>query len=324
MLKYEILAIFGEQTDPEVDQMMMNIADYYRNLRYIPFSEFYNTLKRNVSYLREYISEEKKQNNVLVVLRIAYPMVKSALWVAMLAYPWIRDLIDGVECGKHVFTEAYSQLDNVQKIIMIYPDDCIYSGGQFVDTLAKDHSDLGSICEKIWIYSMCPYVTQVFKQSNVWMTHLGFLWNRIILGSHEELPSILYYARSLHVVQNAGIYESTHPRILNHRLYPFLRRAQILHLPHNFYFQHKMADGVSIALYILAYGYIPYNGEIRQLGSLINNCPNVSVETIFIDFLNETKRCPPSCYKYLDYTFAGQQLDKDDYLQDFYFLTFLR
>jgi hypothetical protein len=83
-------------------------------------------------------------------------------------------------------------------------------------------------------------------------------------------------------------------------------------------FQHKMADAISIPMYLFHNGtYISYNNEkskfsLRHVGSFFNNCPKSEyIEEITAD-INEFKRCPPTYYKKIVYTYEGKVINPNE------------
>ena len=90
-------------------------------------------------------------------------------------------------------------------------------------------------------------------------------------------------------------------------------------------FQHKMADAVSIPMFLFHNGvYIEYRDRqfnLKHIGSLFKNCPfdeNEIVELVKED-IPERKRCPPTYYKQIVYTYRGDII-YPDMLDNVYFV----
>jgi hypothetical protein len=117
------------------------------------------------------------------------------------------------------------------------------------------------------------------------------------------------------------------------QLKPYLQFISYAHkiiTPHFEYntfvcFQHKMADAISIPMYVFHNGaYIHYNDdkfEINHIGSIFKKCPTYPTITELIknDVPDETMRCPPTYYKDIVYTYKGDLIIPSE-LNDVVFL----
>lgn len=90
-------------------------------------------------------------------------------------------------------------------------------------------------------------------------------------------------------------------------------------------FQHKMADSVSIPMFLFHNGvYLQYDNHyfiMKHIGSLFKNCifdPYEIVEMVKED-IPEEKRCPPTYYKHIVYTYKGNII-YPEMLDNIYFL----
>ena len=328
--------------------------DYYQHLRYISFSEFKDKLFESTTTLMNYIDNLREHMSVAVILRLAYPVDKSSLWVARLIYDRIRPVLTGVDGGRHCDPMQYrALLSQVDHVLIIYPDDCMYSGSQFTARLSDEDDSFKyfpkSIYQRIEYYSLCPFVSSLLlkdPRNTIPVTFGSYeTLERIPYSIHEailegtNLQHIAQYATSqqfdklqeelggipvdeltLEPNLDFQFYERTYnirqshqeiPRIIQ-ALLDFIQFKDQTRNGLNIYFQHKLADKISIATALFVYGYVP-GGAV---GSLINNCeydPNLD----WLgggDFYEESDRCPPSCYKRIQYTWRGRPIEPRAYL----------
>jgi hypothetical protein len=281
--------------DPSISKFLT----YYKGLRYISYSEFENRLIKSAEALVKHIRKIRKIKETVVILRLAYMVNKSALWVVMLIYHIIQKEIDGVECFKKINPKPYQDLRNkkVQHMLLIYPDDCIYSGNQFKITTDDDYTKLKEFSQFIECYSLCPFVSTYFTRHNTSIKNLHYL-NLGHCVEIETIKDVLPQPEIIRVQHKSDISEFAK------KVAPMI----------NIYFQHKLADNVSIPLEIFVYGRVPEPN--RFLGSLIDNCPYLpgTFEIDDDDFFRESQRCPPSCYKKIVYTWKNKPISPNDYL----------
>lgn len=322
------------------------LADYYRyyqHLRYIPFKEFYQRLLRATQDLLKHIRALRKKSSVIVIFRLAYEIQKSSLWVARLVYPLLRPELDGVDCFQTSQSKHYQYLrerKGVDRVILIYPDDCIYSGQQFHVTVSNDYYELKQVSNAVEFYSLCPYVTSTFLNSSMYRAikvNLGTfetlvgvseetktrtqMYNNILqyLASEERMPNLLqaFGVKEKKDIMSLELEKTWKPRLeIEAKLNQFIDFREETGGALNFYFQHKLADQVSIVTSLFVYGLVPGG----KLGSLINSCPyEEKFKYLGLDFLLEKYRCPPSCYKQLQYTWQGQAIPPRKFLSDVFF-----
>jgi hypothetical protein len=297
---------------------------YYQQIRYISFEEFKTNLDKSTEALIQYIKQLKADMSVAVVLRLGYPVGKSALWVIRLVYSRLRPYLDMFDCSEQCDYDTYKPViekQQIERLLFIYPDDCIYSGSQFYRTIQNDNNtalrDI-SITNREFVkyYSLCPYVASELTYDP--RLAVGY---EIKFGVHQKITKLTRMHQVVIGSTINSLINYVHDTDVNAL---FLREEKLdvdtfdeLHLFYritedfglNVYFQHKLADQVSIITSILVYGITPN----ARVGSLIKNCDYVLEKQYLlkegIDFSDENDRCPPSCYKRIMYTWKGKQVD---------------
>jgi hypothetical protein len=272
------------------EQKYIQMLEYYKDIHYISFDVFYEQLEHSAQNLRERILKTKEQNpNTVTILRLAYQVEKSSLWVAMLVYHLIYDVIDGVEFNHTINILPYEELarKRISNIILVYPDDCIYSGQQLLTTLQADANLLKKYTQLISCFSLCPFVRDRFvmltQTPSFWKDHFKFIDTPITIdfGETQLISSLPYEAQITGWLSRFGII-------------PY-----ILRIPTNVYFQHKLADDLSTMTRILTYGILPIErkdktslriGDTLWIGNMINNCPDIQ-HGLHQDFESESLRC---------------------------------
>jgi len=319
---------------------------YYQEIRYISFEEFEARLLESTQALLQYVYALRRQMSVAVILRLAYPIEKSNMWVARLVYDRLRPILDGVDCNRRLNdTPPYSFLVNqVDRILMIYPDDCIYSGTQFYNLIWSEQHFFESIRplpEQVEYYALCPFISTQLPRNPQSIAPVNFgVFEPIerlstnllsLISEQQTLADLAQFAEPGQVNQwmqilgdQLSAYSLDAKFMFVYRQYrrgPIPEFVQRIHdffmfkkeagNTLNVYFQHKLADRVSVITHILVYGSAPG----REIGSLVRNCPYDGDKEYFAtdDFREEEDRCPPSCYKYIGYTWSGIPLQDQDY-----------
>ncbi len=264
------------------DKCNQSIALYFSKcFTHISFTSFYEQL-RKISM--DMLIKIQDTNPKYVILVIGGRSVKkSNLWVSLLSWKFLKDKITHVIDTEHTF-DLYKGLQGTttqgEDILFIHPDDCSYTGTQILNLDGKTNGINTNILElqsKVNYYIFCPYLsfnsTRLFTQY-----YLKYPDNSIIFDT----------------IENNMKYENKKCKT-NYKIDKYA-----------IYFDHKLADGVSIFEDIIRYGSIPWDGY--KIGnSLIHNCDNIR------------EVCPPSFYKNIDYTINGKKLKGDriiDILKD--------
>jgi hypothetical protein len=227
---------------------------------------------------------------------------------------------------------------------MIYPDDCIYSGTQFSNLIWSEQHFFESIRplpEQVEYYALCPFISSQLPRNPQSIAPVNFgVYEPIerlsfdiqqLVSEQQTLADLVQFAEPDQVnqwMQILGDELSSYSLDTNfsfvYRQYrqgiipEFVQRIQDFFVfkketgnTLNVYFQHKLADRVSVITHTLVYGGAPG----REFGSLVRNCPYDGDKEYFAtdDFREEDERCPPSCYKYIGYTWRGIPLQNRDY-----------
>jgi hypothetical protein len=323
----------NSQCDADSREFANNIVKF---TRYVSFAEFMDRLKKVCqSYKKTYSKTEHK--NTVFILIVPFKLKKSNMWVSLLAFEFLQDLIDEVY---YDITEVYNNtIDHrsklyKKKVRCIICDDCSYTGHQLGFISSFDYS---------WInYPNKPPPPDVHKHEWLdWYDNINreaedYIKKISIKDFSVDLVipfmSILAQAKlqSIHYIkipEDCIVFpifsqQVDVERIPVHILNEFKRTFQYHKDISAIFFDHKIADAVSTfhKIYLLA----PlFNCSVnnKRVG-FIENCDatvipdNIKVYNYYIDLEPELGKhaCPPSYYKHLTYTFNKKPVDPDLYV----------
>ncbi len=249
---------------------------FYEKFTYISYKEFFSSL--HIVFHSVLNSIEKKNiDEIYVLLNEDESIYKSSFWVLMNLMPEIYKYKDIIS-----FT-SLQEINNlhldrrITSVALIYLDDGVYSGQQLIENTE-------ALCRKIQNTNNYLYVcvTHIGEQAYQKLRHPKR--NIIIVDTIKIMPVITSYTRS----------DFSDPLAKE-----YVKRGFCVN-PENclaFYFQHKMADEVSLPRRIIQEGYvlvlIKGKYELGTYKPLINECAEKKDPY--------EQDCPEACYKYLTY-----------------------
>lgn len=195
-----------------------------KNTRHISFTEFHNTIKSMVADL-QLISKQYDQ-----VYLVTGRLRKSSFWVAMLMYKFLLE-IHKEDLITEIIKDFMVPLDEHKKILYVYCDDASYSGSQLDQTFHM----ISSECSHD-IFLLCPYMSLTARET------LSDFRELVLSSSIQTFYSLEHCIRS-------------DPNITDkNELLDVLKKLQLNTGGHMIYFDHKIADMVSIFQNIYALG----------------------------------------------------------------------
>lgn len=270
------------------------VDEFYYSIRHVPIAEFLERLEKMTLDMDAFLRERNFTHVCLVILD---NFKKSNLWVTMLAYRYIMHHVTHV-----VFLDDTSDDANLaftaeelgENCVAIMFDDAAYSGQQYVDYLRRI---IQALPNNVTCCVGIPYISEeakeLIKQSN-----LSALWFSNASESFHQLRE--FDAFTVHPVDFTLVDE-------------YFNNVGIIPNKHVLYFDHKLADHVSIYHAIMAFGiYIDAKDGFGTL-PLIKNCEEVwkpfVKENTLSDILatSDIPYCPSPPYKSFAYTFTRKQ-----------------
>jgi hypothetical protein len=194
-----------------------------KNTRHISFTEFYNTIKSMVADL-QLISKQYDQ-----VYLVTGRLRKSSFWVAMLMYKFLLE-IHKEDLITEIIKDFMVPMDDHKKILYVYCDDASYSGSQLDQTFHM----ISSECYHD-IFLLCPYMSLTARET------LSDFKELVLSSSIQTFYSLEHCILS-------------DPNISDKDLLDTLGKLQLNTGGHMIYFDHKVADMVSIFQNIYALG----------------------------------------------------------------------
>jgi hypothetical protein len=275
------------------------------NIRYISFQDFLKQTENVRNDIFNYI-ENNKIENIIFFINEGYQ--KSNFWTFLLNFKYFDDRFNK---KMYIYFNKDDNYDNIFlnyienikiKTLVIYTDDMTYSGSQIALT-----QNFINLCNKnkeyVYFTLLVPYLTFVAKNKINYTECKNFYESTEIDTNHNIISDLglkLWFLISNSTKYNNTFRSDNYMKVLN-RLSLYTDKDDRFWI----YFQHKIADSVSIYNgFLSALPYITYDNltkrfKLELLGHIAKNC---KVEEL---------GCPPTLYKTLDYKFNGQSIITD-------------
>jgi hypothetical protein len=311
-----------------------------KSTKYVPFSDFFERLKKIcMSYKNTYSSP--MHDDTLFILIIPFKFKKSNMWVSLLAFEFLKDIVDDVY---YDITDVYNNTIDRKSVLYkknvrcIICDDCAYTGHQLVFISSLDHSWLNypgkppqpSVNTHKWLDwhdSINKDAEEYIKKIPIDKFSVDLIVPYMSILAQVKLHRIHYIKTPIDCIvfpifsQQINI-ERIPIRILNEFKRTFQYHKDISAI----YFDHKIADAVSTfhKIYLLA----PlFNCSVnnKRIG-FIDNCDkttipdNIRIYDYHIDLEQsmDGSICPVSFYKHIKYTFGGKPVDCELYISELF------
>ena len=286
------------------------------NMRHVSFAALLAQIEKvSISILE--IIETKRNPIVMMVIDGGHR--KSNMWMAQLFCRYIGHRVDLVINDPANIPDALLQ----QNLIVLHPDDMSYSGLQIHESISPFGSPMG---EKL---AQSPTTQYVLALGYIATTAENFLRSRIpslIIPDTVERVKNFDEQLKKYMIEVMDDVELHHYRNVWRTLetYPWSSLYAITKLHTLIYFDHKLADGLSVPSKLLA-GPIARNSYTRETRQyrVITNCDDVTYKTDegkVVGTMTQERdfdteyTCPRAFYKSIPYTWRGQPLIGDDKL----------
>jgi hypothetical protein len=327
----------NSQCDPESRGFANSIIEF---TKYVPYSDFFERLKKIcMSYKNTYSAPV--HSDTLFVLIIPFKIKKSNMWVSLLAFEFLKDIIDDVY---YDITDVYNDTIDRESILYkknvrcIICDDCAYTGHQLVFIASLDYSRINypnkppqpSVNTREWL----DWYDDINKDAEDYINKISidkFSVDLIIpymsILAQVKLHRIHYIKTPADcIVFQIFSQQVNVERIPIHILNEFKRTFQYHKDISAIYFDHKVADAVSTfhKIYLLA-PLFNCSVNSKKIG-FIDNCDkikipdNIRIYDYYIDLEQSigNDACPVSYYKHIKYTFGGKPVDCELYVSELF------
>jgi hypothetical protein len=322
------------QCDTESQLFAENII---KNTEYVSFDKFINKLK---TICMSYIKKYKTDKNSVFVLIIPYVISKSNLWVSLLAFKYLKDLISYVY---YDITDVYNGINKhtsslyKKNVHCVICDDCAYTGQQLYSLSSIDYSKLKynnkmpepkatDVKWLKWYENTQRDARQIIESIDINKFSVDLIIPYMSILANISLKKI-HYVRIPKVCKVFSIFSQQIDinRIPIHVLNEFRNTFQYHKDISAVYFDHKIADALSTfnKIYTLAplFNCSVSNKSIK----FIDNCPdakipkNINIYNFYMDIEKQVKSiCPVSFYKTIKYTFNKKPVKSDKQTRDLF------
>ena len=298
------------------------------NLRYIDFTEYY---KKIVAMAREMDTIFTKNKDAYFVFQIDSNIKKSNTWVFMLLFGLIRPTIIKLGIKNNIyFNISYGGNELItfknnkdiaelvlkakaedKTVVLLVPDDMAYSGTQLNKHIRTFYSTYfqtffnKDTC-KFKTYLLIGYMTTIAKKLLASYKNIHFMACTDVIktlrdcimeyetNSETERPKLKY-------LKTVQINDSTDKFTMGHS------KLSVV------YFDHKIADSVSIYWDIINFGTYPKTyakliSMYANVGPLINNCKHIPVSLVTKISGLPFDACVMPYYKTITYTLNNSPL----------------
>lgn len=307
------------------------------NTVYISFGEFLSAiLKICASFKHFYLTGGKKPPGTKFILVVPFDMSKSNIWVSLLMWPELRDIVDDIDFDITSVYNRYIGRNNSkevkERIVCIICDDCAYTGNQLLgycmlnahrtEYPGKPKEPSSNSIEWIaWDREVTAEIARI--ESN--LSSNSFSINLLIPYMSTHAQQNIADRRFLMIPKDVQIFKLFRERVNIHDFNQgALREFESTFQYHSniaaIYFDHKIADAISTfnKVYLLApvFGC----GNLRKSVCFIDGCigkcnkkdgiPDpVNIYDVYInieDVLPKGDACPSTFYKSINYTINGK------------------
>jgi hypothetical protein len=288
--------------DVEKSGSPMEIVQFSRvfaqNLLYIDFEHFHMKLNQVAHDIRAKVIGLAPTK---VYAIIDGTLRKSNTWVALLVWDVLTQFVT------HVVSSVFEIPDEDfrEDIAIVHMDDMSYSGKQMGDTV---RDIVGQLRPESSYFILVPYIGKAAKTRLLkrW-PYLKFSMKTTEIKTLEDFINEQGYdSKAILAKLNSSPWNVYYGAKGTHNLV---------------YFNHKLADAVSVPNKMLAGLYVVDNAQkVSRIYHAIHNCEDalytqhgeqISPDTEVTDF-DDNNTCPLAFYKNIDYTFNGVHLKNSD------------
>ena len=301
-----------------------------RSLRYITYPEYLGVINK--------ISEEmcvliRATDTVCFI--IGESLKKSNLWVTLLFFEEIIKVISAEELQSKLFFLGTKRIHPISKLrvdrpgsfVLISCDDMTYTGSQIVE---KEFLEMTFRCKapcpqevyrSITHYVAVPYTTSIAKAKIMSPPRNGlgglFFENTVIIPTfreqveeyYKDRPEIIRAIELLCIEKESNVKKTVRRNYLNIKrghnafkcIFGFGQTAV--------YFDHKLADYISVMQRLIAMGSYPPNISHNEIKAKFNK--HEAVEPVYSGPLIDgciSGTCYEAFYKQINYTYLGNEM----------------
>jgi len=302
---------FIKLSNPEVQTICRKIFD---NTQYIPYETFINNFNKIIKeYLDQYYESHHLENKrPIFIYNKSFDKYKSSYWLLTHTIKELKTKINSnIEI---IFVKNLTEKKLKPNDIIIFIDDCIYSGTQLGVKIAY----LSKFKDKYKFYILVPYhsqkainvITEIFEGEK---SSKSDIEEETFKRKNDEVDysdNLIFPENMEEILPINCILTDNESRILesfyNHK-YNFINA----HTTYLIYFDHKLADKISIPT-IFYLGIVPNNKNSAILANLNDNTElnnpeilnNLDIIPVINNCFNFTKKidlftpyCPQPPYK---------------------------
>lgn len=297
------------------------------NTAYISFGDFMTAISRIcASFKQHYLSTSKNRGSTKFVLVIPFDMTKSNIWVSLLMWPELRDIINDIDFDITSVYNRYIINGAGDRIVCIVCDDCAYTGNQLLGYCTldphrveyRDKPKEPSVNSPDWI-AWDVSVREMVKELEAELDSTRFSINLMIPYMSTHAQQNIMDRRFLMIPKDVQIFKLFRERVNIHDFaVGAMREFESTFQYHSniaaIYFDHKIADAISTfnKIYLLApvFGC----GNLKKSVCFIDGCDKrklpdeVNIYDIYVnieDVLPRGAICPSTFYKSIKYTLGG-------------------
>jgi hypothetical protein len=295
------------------------------NTIYVSFAEFIKQLEKVCKAFKHYY--EKKKDTTFVMI-IPFTMKKSNVWVSLLVYPWLRELIHDIQFNVTNAYNEYVAKQGKSNVVCFICDDCAYTGNQVMSycsltpnsTVYKNKPEEPPATSPEWLKwnKLVKEETEVLEKTiqrdtfsvNLLIPYMSTLAQQNAIDHHflmipRDIKIFRLFRESVNMHEyNQGIareFESS-----------FQYHTNISAI----YFDHKIADAISTFNKVFLLAPIFNCGTLKRSLCFIDGCcnkktisDNVDIYDVHVNVEDLIKdACPPTFYKAIDYTLNKKKL----------------
>jgi hypothetical protein len=298
------------------------------NTAYVSFGDFIAAISRIcASFKHHYVrSSSNAHDTTKFVLVIPFDMTKSNIWVSLLMWPELRDIVNDIDFDITSVYNRYMTNSATARVVCIVCDDCAYTGNQLLGYCTLDPHRVEypnkpkepSVNSPDWI-SWDAEVRERTREIEAELDTAHFSINLLIPYMSTHAQQNIMDRRFLMVPKDVQIFKLFRERVNIHDFaVGAIREFESTFQYHSnitaIYFDHKIADAISTfnKIYLLApvFGC----GNLKKSVCFIDGCekrklPNeVNIYDIYVnieDVLPRGAICPSTFYKSIKYTLGG-------------------
>lgn len=304
------------------------------NTAYISFGEFMSSIAKICSSFKRYYRPSGQRKNTIIVLVVPFDMSKSNVWVSLLMWPELRDVIDDIDFDITSVYNRYigrSESSNGKKIVCVICDDCAYTGNQLLGycTLSAHRTEYPGKPQEpssnspewiLWNQEVTAHVAGIESKLNI----DSFSINLLIPYMSTHAQQNIIDRRFLMIPKDVQIFKLFRERVNIHD-FPqgILREFESTFQYHSniaaIYFDHKIADAISTFNKVYLMAPVFGCGNLRKSVCFIDGCmgkreipPGMNIYDIYInieDAMPKGSTCPSTFYKSIKYTMNGKPIN---------------